>query len=371
MEQLTEITLFYGWWQMSVCFFAFLALMAIWYHIGRKQNDHGQVLLACSLLCWSVSGGMEILYAHGMLGSTHSDFYIQGSRSILSLLNSLFILLALPWFRYLPSVLESIIKSKYWKLIVGLPFLFSLLPTLTKLFNTSNSLLISELDVYYSILTLIILAWVLWESFMKRRLNLLAFLSIFCVAIIFAAQLYKLTDNGMYQLLFSAIFKSSLIMIFFALALSWVKDLTETLKGEKEKLKLHLFERKNSKGKYDFLLNLDGVFAEQKEIRISKSQHELLKRFAEKRKHSSEGWLEIKPKNDLRTDRIYDIKDYNEIKRMLHSILDAQIGKGAWTKEQHEIPLKNILLERSSDRERKIRLALSPDNIEISNSVSS
>jgi len=366
MQNLNEITLFYGWWQLTVCLFAFLALIAIWYHLGKKQNDFGQVLLACSILCWSVSGGMEILYAKNILGNTHGEFYIQGSRSVLSLLNSLFILLALPYFKYLPAFLESTIKSKYWKIIVGLPFLFSLLPTLTKLFSLSEHALISELDVYYSILTLLLLAWVLWESFNKRRLSLLAYLSIFCVAIIFIAQVYKLTDNSMEELLFSAIFKSSLIMIFFALALSWVKDMAETLKAHSSALRLHVFQRKNEKGKSVFLLNLNGVFDEQKDIAISKSQHELLVKFAQKRKDSEDGWLEIKPKNALNSNKDYDIRDYNEIKRLLQAILDAQIGKGAWTKEQHELPLKNLLLERSTDRERKIRLALQPENIEIS-----
>ena len=368
MENLSEITLFYGWWQLTVCLFAFLALIAIWYHLGKKQNDFGQVFLAMSILCWSVSGGMEILYAHNLLGTSHGDFYIQGSRSVLSLLNSLFILLALPYFKYLPSFLESIIKSNYWKIIVGLPFLFSLLPTLTKLWGQTENALISELDVYYSILTLSLLAWVLWESFHKRRLSLLAYLSIFCVAIIFAAQLYKLTNNGM-QLLFSAIFKSNLIMLFFALALSWVKDMAETLEGNAKSLRMHIFKRKNAKGKFDFLINLGGVFEEQKDIVLSKSQHELIMKFAKRRIDSKDGWLEIKPKNALISSRDYDINDYNEIKRLLQAILDGQIGKGAWTKEQHELPLKNILLERSSDRERKIRLTLDPKNIEISTTV--
>ncbi len=364
-EELNQIHLFYGWWQMMVCLFAFLALIAIWFHLGRKQKDYGQVLLASSILCWSISGAMEILYAHGYLGASHGLYYIQGSRSVLSLMNSLLILLALPYFKYLPHVLENTIKSKYWILIVGLPFLFSLLPTLTKLWSPQESFLISELDVYYSILTLLILAWVLWESFNKRRLSLLAYLSIFCIAIIFAAQLYKLTDNHMFQLLFSAIFKSSLIMIFFALALSWVKDLAETLQGDKGNLKLRLLERTNGEGKKEHLFNLSGVFDENKEIQLSKTQFQLMNKFALRRKESEEGWLEIKPKNESRLDKEYDIRDYNEIKRLLHAILDAQIGKGAWTKEQHELPLKELLLERSTDRERKIRLALDPKNIEI------
>ncbi|MEL6987171.1 MAG: hypothetical protein AAGK97_05015, partial [Bacteroidota bacterium] len=61
-----EVLTFYGWWQCIVCLFSFLALLGIWYHIGRKQNDFGQVYLAISVLCWSFSGIAEIYYARQM-----------------------------------------------------------------------------------------------------------------------------------------------------------------------------------------------------------------------------------------------------------------------------------------------------------------
>jgi len=357
-----QILIFYGWWEMVVCFFAFLSLMAIWFHLGRKQQDKGQVWLALSILCWSFSGAMEILDVNYGLGKS---YYISGTRSVLSLLNSLFILLALPWFRYLPKKLEQLIHSKYWIIIVGVPFVFCLLPTLSKLVTHSNRYLISELDVYYSIFTLGILGWVLWESFMKRRLSLLAYLSVICIAITFTAQIYKLSDNHINQVLFSAIFKTCLIMIFFALALSWVKDLVETIQADATKIKLKLFTKKTTNNKFEFIANLDGIFGGQKDISISKTHFDLLKKFAENKLSGSDSWLEIKPKNESRGTKNYDIKDYNEIKRMLHALLDGMIGKGLWSKEHHETPLKEILLERSPDRERKIRLALSQNNISI------
>ena len=34
----TQTILFYGWWQLAVCFFAFLALMAIWWHIETTKG---------------------------------------------------------------------------------------------------------------------------------------------------------------------------------------------------------------------------------------------------------------------------------------------------------------------------------------------
>jgi len=123
-----------------------------------------------------------------------------------------------------------LIKSKYWYYIIGLPFLFSMLPTISKMISGNEYILIRESDFYYGIFTLIFLGAVLWESFLKRRLNFLAGLSILVILFTLLAQFYKLTDSN-FDLLFSAIFKTSLIMLFFALALSWVNCL-KCLKNE-------------------------------------------------------------------------------------------------------------------------------------------
>lgn len=356
-----QILEFYGWWQMIYCFFACLGLLAIWFHIGRKQKDSGQVWLALSVLCWSLSGAIDLYYSAEAQQNIQAQLYADGARSIFSLLNSLFILLALPWFRYLPKILDPIIKSKYWKIIVGLPFLFSLLPTISKVYASSSGSLISELDVYYSILTLIILSYVLWESFTRRRLYLLAILSLVCMLITFTAQIYKMTDAQINQVLFSAIFKSSLIMIFFALALSWVKDLSEQLKLSYENVCLRFKKEKTSDSKFKHQVEISGVVSQTKNIELSPTHYALLEKFAQKR--SKDEWLEIMPKADERTGKQYDIRDYNEVKRLLHKMLDEIFGKGSWTKDQHEIPFKEAMFERSENRDRKIRLRIKKENI--------
>jgi len=149
----TQILSIFGYWQFAVCLFAFLALMAIWYHIGNRQKDFGQVWLALSILCWSFSGLVDIYFGSFNEIDIQTSYNLNGWRSIFSLFNSLFILLALPWFRYIPKIIEPIIKSPYWKVIVGLPFLFSLLPTVSKMV-TGGASIIAELDVYYALLTL-------------------------------------------------------------------------------------------------------------------------------------------------------------------------------------------------------------------------
>lgn len=289
---------------------------------------------------------------------------LNGFRSIFSLFNSFFILLALPWFRYLPKSLESIIKSKYWKLIVGLPFLFSLLPTLNKIVLRKEGV-VNELDVYYSVLTLVFLGLVLWHSFLRRRLVSLAFLSLLCIGITLLAQMYKLTGSTINLTLFSAIFKTCLIMIFFALALSWVKELSENVIPSIENISIVLGTKRND-NKVERWVTFGGFMGSAgRTVHLTLSQYELLYRFADAKKNQEEDWLEIKPKNSPNQEKRYDINDYNEIKRLLMVLLDGLFGKGNWSKENHLNPMKNALFELSTKRERKIRLRLLPENIQL------
>ena len=288
---------------------------------------------------------------------------LEGFRSVLSLFNSIFILMALPWFRYLPSSIEPVIKSRYWIYIVGLPFLFSLLPTMGKIMTGNSEVLISELDVYYSILTLIFLGMVLWESFTKRKLYSLALLSMVSIGLTLAAQFFKMYGSNVNMMLFSAIFKTTLIMIFFALALSWVKELSENIIPLAKHLYLTLYKLRNQ-DKYEYIAEIDGLLdREKRRARLSLVSFELLQKFARATMSKNDAWLEIKPKSETRAKKAYDINDHNEIKRLLSGLLDGIFGKNRWTRNQHESVFRNVFFEMSPRRERKIRLKVPPENI--------
>lgn len=355
-----DILVFYGWWQFATCSFAFVALMAIWWHIGKKQKDFGQVWLALSVLCWSISGLAEVLFSEM---HSESTYLLEGLRSVLSLLNSLFILLALPWFRYLPKPVAHIIKSKFWIYIVGVPFLFSLLPTISKMISGKAYGIISELDVYYAFLTLLFLGLVLWESFVKRRLKILAWLSLATILITLVAQLYKLTNSPVNLILFSAIFKTTLIMLFFALSLSWVKELIEDVIPSSKNLRIRLTKQQNTVGKQNLIVMMDGFPGDKERSTVlTPALYELLEKFVKAKTDGNDSWLEIKPKNSVAR-KNYDINDYNEIKRILTAMLDGLFGKTNWTRDKHLVPLKDSLFEMSEKRERKIRLAIPKSNI--------
>jgi hypothetical protein len=373
-----QLLSFYGWWEVVVCLFAFLGLMSIWYHIGKKKKDYGQVWLALSILCWCFSGIAEILISDKItylivnevnpLDNTifipQYQFLLNGWRSIFSLFNSLFILLALPWFKYIPGKLEDIVKSKYWIIIIGLPFLFSLLPTLSKIISGKNIALINELDVYYAILTLIFLVYILFTSFIRRRLPMLAWLSVICIIITLVAQLYKIIGSPVDMILFSAIFKTCLIMIFFSLALSWVKELSENIIPPANQIFLEL-KQINSNGSITNQCILQGFPGAQKTIELSRSNYDILHKFVATRKIKPHDWLEIKPKNGP-NNKVYDVNDHNQIKRLLNALLDGIFGKDSWSKNNHADPLKESLFEMSQKRERKIRLAIPESNIVLS-----
>ncbi len=356
-----EILWFYGWWQLIVCLFAFLALIAIWWHLGKKQGDLGQVWLAISILCWSLSGATEVIFIKFFHDHAY-DAYLNGLRSIFSLSNSLFILLGLPWFRYLPERIAPLIKSKTWTIIVLVPFGFSILPTISRILFSREIGLIYEPDIYYAIFTLFFLGIVLWESFQKRGLKWLAWLSVTCILTTLLAQLLKHPSFEINPALLSAIFKTFLIMIFFALALSWVKELAEHVIPASDFLQINLKQEKSVSGKIECHMLLLGIPNTNSDLLLSPALFDLLVRFTHALQNG-DGWLEIKPKVDGRTNREYDIQDHNQIKRLLTGILDGLYGKGQWTKDLHELPLRQALFEMSEKRERKIRLALPVKNV--------
>lgn len=156
-------------------------------------------------------------------------------------------------------------------------------------------------------------------------------------------------------------------MLFFALALSWVKELTETVIPTPHQLKLRFLKKDRGSDKDSFQVSIQGFPGnEDRLIPLTPALYTLFKLFAERRLDKTDGWLEIKPKN-FDVSKTYDINDHNELKRLMVALLDGLFGKQTWTKDKHFVPLKTTLFEMSEHRERKIRLLLPKENITIEN----
>jgi hypothetical protein len=157
-------------------------------------------------------------------------------------------------------------------------------------------------------------------------------------------------------------------MIFFALALSWVKELSEKVIPTASQLFLGLQRAKNEQGKFENRVTVNGMSTGgEKTLLLTPAMYDLLLKFAKRKVANGEDWLEIKPKSNPSPNKTYDINDHNEIKRLMTALLDGVFGKGTWTKENHEQPLKATLFELSENRERKIRLAIPIENITLPN----
>ena len=112
---------------------------------------------------------------------------------------------------------------------------------------------------------------------------------------------------------------------------------------------LHINFQKNKllSGKIENLVLLKGFpGSEKRKVKLSPALFEPFIKFSE-RKLSDADRLEIKPKNFSASNKTFDIKGDNEVKRLLISLLDSVFGKDNWTTEHHLNPLKTTLFEMS------------------------
>ncbi len=110
-------------------------------------------------------------------------------------------------------------------------------------------------------------------------------------------------------------------------------------------------------------IRIAGISVNTCEINLSKNNYELIKKFTTTNTDAF-SWLEIKPKQQI-PGKSYDIKDHNQVKRLLQNILDGVWGKGAWTNNHHYLPLKDAFFEMSENRDRRIRLRIPVNNVHI------
>lgn len=376
-----SVYIFFGSWQIVVCFFAFAALITIWLHFSRNQvasaRDKGLWWLSLSVLVWAFSGGLELAYVFNYEASTNkTDFDIAANsgRSILSILNSTFILFSLPYFKHKPAtaVFERILEPKSWSFWIKIiAAIFILLTVSTTIFSLSMSNAGSQVadtllktinvaDILYAFLTLIILGIALWTSFDARGLRVMAALTVFCIAFTFVAQVFKILDNDFLGIFFSCAFKTMLIMIFFALALSWVAEEIENEYLPKlDALSLDVLNAPEGK-KSMIILSIPPAILNQ-QISMNKAPFIVLESFARKRKTEGEkgGWLKVKPKN---ADTRHDIKDYNQIKSIFKEILNHLYGKGNWSNQELNF-IRKSLIERHPQKEGFYRLRITPSKI--------
>ncbi len=377
VEAVSYLYQFFGLWQITIGFFAFMALWAIWGHITKDQDkgekDKGLMWLSFAVLIWAFSGVVDVFHAHQLKNSSEltefDNSVYEGLRSMLSIINSALILLALPCFKHIPRSIGKFVKSDAWLFIVGTTFFICTAVSIlmiTKVIIPSKAAFIYSVDFIYAMFTLSFLGLILWESFEKRGIKLLAYLSVVSIACTLIAQVLKLNleDTVFWGIFFSCAFKTILIMLFFALALSWVKEMTKNYFPQPDEMHLFFIQKKIQTNKYNYQVILTiPPHIQTQAVSYTEKPFSLFLSFAEARKKANNdpklGWLEIQPKSYKTGD--YDIKDYNEINRLLDPILNSSFGLDNWTSEVERSHLKKVLF--AYQKNRKIKLRVHPSNI--------
>ncbi len=270
--------------------------MAIWSEIQRqfkrklatevhiKRKDKGLLYLGLAISVWSFSAFLNIIYYHFDVDNWLKII----SQNMFSILNSLFLILALYYFDHSPNYIYNNKKSIKRIIIffvvlslLSLVLAFTLGDTLVAYgfrLNTLPDLLLSAVLSWFLILTL-------FRTFRSKNLHHVAILSVLSVVLLFLAQLYlvfDLNDFDLYIDWIKILSKTTLIFLFLVLGTIWVIELAQL--PEAKTMKIH-FTTWNQ-----LVLTIPAKNIINKEVSFGKktTQFNNLLKFAIRRKYASE-----------------------------------------------------------------------------------
>ncbi|MBL7885466.1 MAG: hypothetical protein JNJ52_01865 [Flavobacterium sp.] len=197
--------------------------------ISVKRFDKGLLFISFSVFVWSFSSLLILIFTQ----FNTSNWIILISQNMFSILNSLFLILALYYFDNSPQYLYNNKKSTTRILIffVGLSLL-SLLIALTVgetittygiRFNTIPDLLLSATLTWFLILSL-------YRTFYNRNMKSVAIIAVLSIVVLFITQVPYVFNFENYSFsidLAKLIAKTTLIFIFLVLGTSWVLELSQ------------------------------------------------------------------------------------------------------------------------------------------------
>ncbi len=249
---MSDITKFHSLAHIFIAFIGGVLLLAIWYNIkkrfkkqleeddSQKRIDKGLLYLSLALFVW-VFSGMWMYLSNG-LGFANTILYDIGY-SLFSVLNNLFLLLALFYFDFAPSFLYK--NEKNTKiitiLIIGVSVVTFVLIQILKenpiaygmRWSGIPDLLLSSFITYLLIVSF-------YKTFMNRGLKVVAVIAVVAISLMLISQVpdvFIVIDEELYRNLIKIIAKTSLIAIFLVLATSWVIQLALTPKPSEMKIK--------------------------------------------------------------------------------------------------------------------------------------
>ncbi|WP_412984248.1 hypothetical protein [Pontimicrobium sp. IMCC45349] len=234
---MTEVARFYILSHIFVSFIGATLLIAIWYNIrkrfkqileendNQKRVDKGLLYLSFAMFIWVLSGCWA--YAGNAFSFAETQAYQLGVY-LFSIVNNMFLLLALFYFYYAPKFIYN--NKKNINVILVLIVITSIVTyILSKTLgnnNVINAIKISGIpDLVLSGFLCYLMAISFYRTFAYRGLKIVGFISGMVIALMFTSQLPEVfmsfTDDFTHNFI-KIIAKTSLIAIFLVLATTWV-----------------------------------------------------------------------------------------------------------------------------------------------------
>ncbi len=242
---MTEVAKFYILSHICISFIGGVLLLALWYNIrarfsqlleeddSQKRVDKGLLYLSFAMFIWVLSG----CWSYG--GTVFSFTETQGYHlaiNLFSIVNNMFLLLALFYFYYAPGFIYHN-KKNIKKIIIAIvltSIITFLLPFILGEGNVFRNIRISGIpDLLLSAFLCYLLGISFYRTFAYRGLKIIGYISVLVILLIFVSQISEVFlnfGNDFSNNFIKIIAKTSLISIFLVLATTWVIRLASTPK---------------------------------------------------------------------------------------------------------------------------------------------
>ena len=291
---MTYVSEFYFLSHIFISLIGATLLVALWFNIrkrfklileeddSQKRVDKGLLYLSLAMFVW-VASGCWSYFGHYFSFETTTTF--QFGIHLLSIVNNLFLLLALFYFYYAPSFIYNNKKNinKILVLIVITSIITFALSSFPQTNTIRNGMNFSGLpDLILSGLLCSLLGISLYRTFAHRGLKIVGVISILVVLLMFSSQLSEVFvnyGNDFSNNLVKIIAKTSLISIFLVLATTWVIRLANMPKPNEMKISFLDWSL------VQISIPTKGVFEQTIDFGSKTTQYKNLLKFAIRRKH--------------------------------------------------------------------------------------
>lgn len=207
--------------------------------IAIKRFDNGLLYISYSVFVWSIASFVILIFNN----SDSNNWLVLISQNMFSILNSMFLILALYYFDNSPKYLYNNKKStkRILMFFVGLSSISLLLAlffgetinTYGIRFNTIPDVLLSAILTWFLILSV-------YRTFFNRKMKSVAVIAVASILLLFLTQVPYVFNFENYSFLIDLsklIAKTTLIFVFLVLGTSWVLELSQLPEAATMKIK--------------------------------------------------------------------------------------------------------------------------------------